>query len=316
MVIFPILLLVDSPSKRANVEGWSRATALTVGLLVVAIWGIALWAKSRYSWGMASGLWVGLYCACNTLKVTSFAVATRRAVCQASQALATPSDGARAGDLRDSCELPEQDPPIEQTLTFDEFIFFLLVPALACETHLMKKSARRRSRPLRAASEFFHAVLAYLALHTIAGSLFAPAMRIFAGGALPSSWADAVLWAELEEAGHGGWPSWIAASAVLRPDVTSDGCSGYAAFWMTVSSFACMVVVYSTVVNFLAFYAFWHCTCLGMAELWGFPDRHLYGEVEGACMRSFHEFFYSFLCALMELRIHRVRPPRRLEVMD
>lgn len=31
-------------------------------------------------------------------------------------------------------------------------------------------------------------------------------------------------------------------------------------------------------VHFLLFYAFWHCICLGSAELWGYPDRDFYGE--------------------------------------
>lgn len=36
--------------------------------------------------------------------------------------------------------------------------------------------------------------------------------------------------------------------------------------------------VVSSALHFMVFYAFWHCVCLGMAELWGFPDRDLYGE--------------------------------------
>lgn len=86
----------------------------------------------------------------------------------------------------------------------------------------MKVSVRRKSRPLRAASEFFHAGLTFLCAHCIVGSLLAPAMRLFFAGLCPTcEWVKAAgpEWAALEAAGGAGWPSWTAWSAMLMPDV-------------------------------------------------------------------------------------------------
>lgn len=135
----------------------------------------------------------------------------------------------------------------------------------------MKASARRPSRPLRAASEFFHAVLAFLAVHCVAGSIVAPAMRMLVVGLSPQ-WFDRAVseWAELDTAGGGGWPSWATMSELLEGD------SGPLA---TLVCFLLLLMPLSSGTYFLVFYAFWHCVCLGMAELWGFPDRNLYGEI-------------------------------------
>lgn len=47
---------------------------------------------------------------------------------------------------------------------------------------------------------------------------------------------------------------------------------------VTWGCFLWMLLPVCSTVHFFVFYAFWHCICLGMAELWGFPDRNLYGE--------------------------------------
>lgn len=41
---------------------------------------------------------------------------------------------------------------------------------------------------------------------------------------------------------------------------------------------ACSTCLFSPLNHALPFYAFFHCICLGTAELWGYPDRNFYGE--------------------------------------
>lgn len=49
---------------------------------------------------------------------------------------------------------------------------------------------------------------------------------------------------------------------------------------MTVGVAACLgMFVFTPLVHFLMFYAFFHAVCLGCAELWGYPDRNIYGEL-------------------------------------
>ena len=87
----------------------------------------------------------------------------------------------------------------------------------------MKASARLESRPVRAASEFFHAALTFLCAHCVVGSLLAPALRLFVSGLCPE-WVEgaAAGWAELEAAGGAGWPSWGAGSALLAGGEAAD----------------------------------------------------------------------------------------------
>lgn len=40
-------------------------------------------------------------------------------------------------------------------------------------------------------------------------------------------------------------------------------------------------LVFTPMVHFLAFYAFWHCVCMGLAELTGYPDQFFYGKGRG-----------------------------------
>lgn len=94
----------------------------------------------------------------------------------------------------------------------------------------MKTSARRQSRPLRAASEFFHAVLGFLCGHCIVGTLLAPSLRLFFTGLLGCQggcWlmedGAGARWAALEASGGAaGWPSWAAGSALLAGGAEAD----------------------------------------------------------------------------------------------
>lgn len=253
--------------------------------VITAVWGIALSSKDRPEWGLASGLWVGLYCAQITLKLISLSLAARGAAENAIKATETPDardhPGSQAGETKGRGQGTSSEPrSTEQWLTFEEFLFFLLLaPALACEVHLMKASARSPRRPLRALAEFSHGVLAFLSAHAFISCTMAPAMRILVAGLLPGSFVDNAGWTALEVAGHGGWPSWTAFSPVLFDTVNKGAGGSGSGLWVTLSCFLWLLVVCTTVLHFLLFYAFWHCTCLGIAELWGFPDRHLYGEI-------------------------------------
>lgn len=57
------------------------------------------------------------------------------------------------------------------------------------------------------------------------------------------------------------------------------GTGGPSAGWgETAAAAAWAILVLSPMVHFLTFYSFWHCVCMGLAELTGYPDRFLYGE--------------------------------------
>eukprot|EP00903_Cladosiphon_okamuranus_P012179 g11422.t1 len=56
------------------------------------------------------------------------------------------------------------------------------------------------------------------------------------------------------------------------------GSGGGVAWWREgLAALAAGSLVFTPMVHFLAFYAFWHCVCMGLAELTGYPDRFLYG---------------------------------------
>ncbi|CAM9425855.1 unnamed protein product [Scytosiphon promiscuus] len=259
----------SAPTTRGRIGGARSflVYAVAAGLPSVAIWAFAVWAERQCSWALAPGLWLGLFCACVTLKITAFVASSLAA------APAGSGGGAASGDV-DSAE---------HLLTFREYLFYVfLSPSLICEIHLMKTSARRQSRPFRAASEFFHALLGFLCGHCVVGSMLAPSLRLFFSGLLNCQHGCWLLeegagasWAELEAAGGAaGWPSWAAGSSLLAGGAEAHKGLGPL---VTVACFLWMLVVVSSAVHFLVFYAFWHCVCLGIAELWGFPDRHLYG---------------------------------------
>eukprot|EP00903_Cladosiphon_okamuranus_P020112 g18469.t1 len=223
---------------------------VAVGLPSAAVWGFAVWAQTRCPWALVPGLWFGLFCACVTLKITAYVVAA-----------------AARDEAKEAAPL---------SLTFGEYMFFVfLSPSLVCEMHLMKVSARRKSRYGRAASEFFHAGLAFLCAHCMVGSLLAPSLRLFVSGLRPA-WVEGAAdgWAALEAAGGAGWPSWSTGSAFLAGGEHADKGLGPL---VTVGCCLWLLFPVCSTLHFLVFYAFWHCVCLGMAELWGFPDRNLYG---------------------------------------
>ncbi|CAM9534927.1 unnamed protein product [Ascophyllum nodosum] len=258
ILAYPLRVVLNGDDARVAVAppGSSLVACIaSFGIPSATVWSITAWVVSRFAWGLASGLWVGLFATCTTLKITSFATT----------ASSTPGKRASGGAADTKSQVEEKFP-----LTFREYIFFLFVsPSLVCDVRLMQASARRPSRPLRAASEFFHAVLTYLAAHCAAGSVIAPAMRMLVVGISPRWFEHAVSeWAELDAAGGGGWPSWALTNELLE---------GNKGPWMTTVCFLLLLMPLTSGACFLMFYAFWHCVCLGIAELWGFPDRDLYG---------------------------------------
>lgn len=182
-------------------------------------------------------------------------------------------------------------------LTFGEFAFFLLAaPSLVCEPPLLISSARRPRRIAAAVSEFFHAGLVYLAVHATCSAFFAPIMRVLAAALHSGGWADEEGWAELRRADGSGW--WLHDSGGGGPLGLGDG-GGCGAGGggvcdeagpvleegfrqqgaTTVAAAGCLgMLVFTPLMHFLMFYAFFHSVCLGCAELWGYPDRNIYGE--------------------------------------
>lgn len=212
-----------------------------------------------------------------------------------------PCDGATATPSPRSEYKRSPDLERVATLTFEEFAFFILfAPSLVCEPRLLKRRARRpvdARSVASAASEFFHAGLTYLAVHVYSSALFAPTLRVIAV-ALHSSWEDVHVWADASgwaalgaEEGSGEWLLGMFRPAAADGDageffttfaVEGGGGGGSEQQLMvgwTVAAAACFgTFVFSPMMHFLMFYAFWHCVCLGSAELWGYPDRNTYGE--------------------------------------
>ncbi|CAM9839761.1 unnamed protein product [Ectocarpus sp. 12 AP-2014] len=186
----------------------------------------------------------------------------------------------------------------DPTLTFREFAFFLvLAPSLVCRPQYLASGARRPPRVAAATSEFLHAGLTYIAVHVACSALFAPALRVLAealhsGGV--AGWADEEDWAELRRTDGSGW--WLHDSSRSLGSLFAsggggcvDGGVGCGPGWtfsddgtghpgLTVAIAACLgVFVFSPMMHFLMFYAFFHSVCLGCAELYGYPDRNTYG---------------------------------------
>lgn len=360
---------------------------LAVALPSLLAWGMAVWGAGQLRWGLASSLSVGLFTACLSLKVASFAQ-----VCNPFEA--TEGDGqqlfkAKEGVRQQSLKPAEADghqsklviaaaprrtgrarssdsdsrgngPASDDTvfvgatgaatslgdnlssgsgnsngitkntdkerwgghkggntpidtptpalstaspaqlnhLTFWEFIFFLLTaPALVCEPRFLKVGARQPPRVIRAASELFHAGLAFLSLHAACSALVALTFRVLAAASAnawkpsafcdaegarlgESDWVDVAGWAALETGGSGGWFHNLLPEGG-EPALSGGGSCGFEATtgWVeTAAALAWGMFVFSPLVHFTTFYGFWHCVCLGCAELWGYPDRNLYGE--------------------------------------
>ncbi|CAN0348470.1 unnamed protein product [Ectocarpus sp. 6 AP-2014] len=104
-------------------------------------------------------------------------------------------------------------------------------------------------------------------------------------------WVDCVGWAGAEgihtAGGSGGWffsllldggGSETAATSYFESLFCGGaGGAGLAWWWGIAAASALAMLVFSPMVHFMAFYGFWHCVCLGCAELWGYPDRNFYG---------------------------------------
>lgn len=288
ILVYPIYSWLAAESRRGRRVA-ATAPAVSTVVPCTVLWYTALWGAGRFVWGVASGTWVGVFCACITLKAVSY-VQSCVPVSEASRpekadeaflrhdignGRATSNHGAIAVH---AAEIPAQtaaaNPVLSDDrdnsccLTFKEFVFFmLLAPTLVCQPALLKNHARVAPRPWRAAVEIFHAGLAYLALHASLAALYAPTLRVLAG-ALHSSWADADGWAAVRADGSGQW-----LFALVGGDASSP--SGWL---VVVAASAGAVCALCPMTQFLFFYSFWHCVCLGCAELWGYPDRHLYGE--------------------------------------
>lgn len=288
---------------------------MAAGILAAAapttvIWAVAVCAAGLFRWGIASGLCVGLQCASLTLKSVSFmqqaclaAAAPSTFDTAATAATAVATGVSSAPRQRQKCDGDEGEndrdvktlsPP--PALTFGEFAFFLLVaPSLVCEPRLLISSAHLPRRLGAAASEFLHAGLAYLAVHVTCSAFFAPTLRVLAAAlhSRDGAWADQGDWAELHRASGSGW--WLYGYALRFEN--GGGCGGggtgddaacgvEGAFLESVDQqgfivavAACLgMFVFSPMMHYLMFYAFFHSVCLGCAELWGYPDRNIYGE--------------------------------------
>ncbi|CAN0044407.1 unnamed protein product, partial [Laminaria digitata] len=308
--------------------------AFTTALPSLLAWGMAVWGAGQLRWGLASGLSVGLFVACLSLKAASFAQA-----CVPFKAAAgidgqrSKLDGAHQGGnplIDNPTPTPTPDPAPsnpssaqETQLTFGEFLFFLLAaPSLVCEPRFLKVSARHPACVTRAFSEFFHAGLTFLALHAACSALVAPTFRVLAAasaysfqegsqecsqefsascdaegaglGEESSEWVDVAGWAALKAGGSGGWfHDFLPGGGDDEPVLGGGGDScgsgtmlAAAAGWVeTVAALAWGMFVFSPLVHFGTFYGFWHCVCLGCAELWGYPDRNLYGEINMEALR-------------------------------
>lgn len=248
-------------------------TPTAIALPPVVGWAIAVWGAGKFQWGVASGMSVGLFVTCVTFKAMSFA----------REANGIVGDGACDTHVRKGVTALNKtegkkvvDERLRQIvpLTFAEFAcFMLVVPSLLCESAYLQRAARRPRRLMRAASEFFYAGLCFLAFHASLSALFAPALRVMARAlffadagegtepeANTSDWVDLDGWAVITANGNGWWFS---------------GEGG----WLEVGvAVVFSMVVCSPMVHFMVFYGFWHCLCLGFAELCGYPDRNFYGE--------------------------------------
>ena len=248
------------------------ATIAPAAVTAAIVWAIAVWAAGRFSWGLASGLIVALQSAGLAVKLVSFA-------------MVDGCDGSVAPTLRKGGKGFADD---GRPLTFGEFVFFLLMtPSLVCHPSLLRECARRPRNVTLAASEFLHAALAFLSVHTTCSTFYAPANRVLAVAMHSTwsdgdSWIDANAWEALRREGSGDWLHDLALTAgeTWLGEETSDSVvCGRTFFFAAVVAAACFgMFVFSPMQHFLMFYGFWHCVCLGSAELWGYPDRDMYGE--------------------------------------
>lgn len=251
---------------------------------VTLVWAIAVWAVGQFHWGVASALIVALQSTCLTMKIVSF-VMTCGSSCTVGNA---PPKGCSPAGGREDGEKDKNRGNYVGALTFEECSFFLLfTPSLVCHPSQLGRCVRRPRKIARAASEFFHAALAFMTIHATCSAFFAPVNRVLAA-AVHSDWPDADSWVDigaweaLRMEGSGDWlhnlalateRAWIGEESFDKALVgRMDVFAVTAAAWFG-------MFVFSPMQHFLMFYGFWHCVCLGSAELWGYPDRNIYGEM-------------------------------------
>ena len=266
----------------------SNKTAITIAAAgpSIIVWVIAVYGAGVFRWGVASGLCVGLLSAGLTLKSVSFVQTCVHAPGARTGAVGGSGDGvggctaAAPGSTSTSLGSADGSSSLLSgltSLTFEEFVFFLLLaPSLVCQPRFLKAPSRRPRSVTRAASEWFHAALTYLTVHMTCSTFFAPALRVLAAAFHPS-WAAADGWAALRAQGSGGW---LHEASPALADYFGEVLAGGSKEWaitVATAAFAGLIVL-SPMMHFFMFYAFWHCVCLGSAELWGYPDRNTYGE--------------------------------------
>lgn len=182
-------------------------------------------------------------------------------------------------------------------LNFEEFAFFLLLaPVLVCEPRFLRREARRRPDIRAALTETFYAALTYLAVHTTSTGLFAPIMRIisavwsFDGFFVKLDGFWNLDYDRLEAVRATGGGAWLMAAMVGNDSSGDYGADPLSVgMWRTIISTAAVLAmgIFSPLMHFLLFYAFFHCVCLAVAEFSGYPDRNFYGE------RALVTFFYG-----------------------
>ena len=102
---------------------------------------------------------------------------------------------------------------------------------------------------------------------------------------------------ELKAEGSGGWLHGTSPAADYSGEVLADGQQRIVT--VATAAFTGMVVL-SPMMHFFMFYAFWHCVCLGSAELWGYPDRNTYGEFESTVVPVGTAILVSFFVSSAE----------------
>lgn len=191
------------------------------------------------------------------------------------------------------CAISSVEHASAEALTFWEFVYFLLVaPSLVCDHRCLKSSALLPPNVLAAASQFLHAALTFLAVHAYSVSLFAPSLRLVSAASASVSWAafdEAAGALRCDGSSGGGW-----VTALVWPQLSDGGtaaaCEDGLAYLepegvvmirriaLLATAAGCGMLAWSPMMHFLMFYGFFHCLCVGSAELWGYPDRDIYGE--------------------------------------
>ncbi|CAM9724625.1 unnamed protein product [Ascophyllum nodosum] len=278
--IMTCIVLLVYPLQRwaptaASMIGQPLATpmfsSLAVAMPCALACGVALWAEGLFHWGFASAMAVGLMTANLTLKATSFA----KTSCGLSNAAKIVSDTPAVGE-----DLIQ--------LTFAEFVFFIVAaPSLVCVPRFLRRRALRSPRVTRALCEFSHAALSFLAIHAVWSAMYAPTLRVIAAATMAalehqaeSTWIDPVGWEALPDGGGARWFCELVEALGGRQVIKDGGmltCNAAPAWLQTTLAAVFGMMVFSPMTHFMASYGFWHCTCLGCAELWGYPDRHFYG---------------------------------------